>query len=265
MASPLRIVTLLCAGLFASLACSSEKDGPGVVDPYKTPEGFCEQWAKAACNDTVVTKCSGGSKEVEPCLQAQAAFCLGALPANYDSKNGKTCVEAVRKAYLDAKLTAAEIPLVVSFAAPCDQLSKGPGSAGDSCKQRSDCNTLAGLDCILKGGQVDGTCQVPVAVSGGDPCDDPAQVCPDTHYCDGSNCLTRIKEGQPCDLDKPCAQDLICATAGTCVPKVPNTGTCSANSECQSGVCAFGKGATTGTCVAELELTVTAAICDDLS
>ncbi len=154
---------------------------------------------------------------------------------------------------------------MLGFGAPCNTLSKGPGDVAATCSNRSDCNTLEGLDCVFKAGQVEGTCQVPVAVSGGDPCVDAAKVCPETHYCDGSNCLTRIQAGQPCDLDKPCAQDLLCSSAsGNCEPKVANAGACTSHAECQSGACAFGKGGTTGTCVAEIELTVTADICDDL-
>ncbi|HMR07632.1 MAG TPA: hypothetical protein PKA88_17740 [Polyangiaceae bacterium] len=262
-----RGLLLLALGLNL-FSCSSEKDGAAAVDPYRSEESFCGEWAKAACNKSVVNKCSGGGDDTEACVQKQTSFCLAALPENYAPTKAKTCVEAVRKAYSDAKLTADEIKIVRAFAAPCNQLSKGPKSEGDSCLRSSDCDTVAEVSCVIRPGDSEGSCEVPVEAGGGDPCSEKHQVCADTHYCDGSNCLTKVQEGKACDASMPCAPGLRCADmsgAFTCISKLSTAATCTADDECVSGVCAKGKGATEGTCVETLELGVTVGFCGDLS
>jgi hypothetical protein len=256
---------LLCL----ATACSSEKKGSAAKDPYATEADFCGQWAIAVCNADVVSKCSGGGTDTDACIQAQSAFCLSALPANYtsDGDNAKACVEAVKAAYKDGKLTADEVQLVRNFAEPCNVLSHGPAAEGDLCSQRSDCDTLSGYDCIIRPGETQGSCQMPVQASGGDPCANPNVVCPDTHYCDGSNCLTRAAEGVACGANKPCAQDLQClglSGSETCQPKASSSQACTDNAGCQSGLCAIAQGASDGICVAEVLLGPTEPLCSDL-
>lgn len=261
----LSVFFILCLGF---VACSSEKSGKAAVDPFATPQSFCTKWAEAACNATVVDKCSGGGSDVDACVQSQSTFCLTALPANYDSENAKACVESVKNAFKDAKLTADEVKVVRNFAEPCNALSLGPIPAGGTCAQRSDCNTLEDYDCIIRPGETTGTCQIPIAVSGGDPCTNPEQICPDTHYCDGNNCLTRVAAGGACDETKPCGQAFRCQDVNgnlTCVAKGAAASNCTEDSECSSGVCAFGIGGSIGKCVNELELGVTVSLCEDLS
>jgi hypothetical protein len=259
------IVLALGLNIFS---CSSEKEGSPAVDPYRSEESFCGEWAKAACNKSVVNKCSGGGDDTQACVQKQASFCLAALPANYASANAKACVEAVRKAYSDAKLTADEVKLVRTFAEPCNQLSQGPKPQGDSCARDSDCDTVAGVRCIIRPGDGEGSCETPVEAAGGDPCAEKNVVCADTHYCDGSNCLTRVQEGKSCDASMPCAPGLRCADMSgtfTCIAKLGTAATCSSDDDCTSGVCAKATGAADGKCVETLELGVTVGLCDDLS
>ncbi|MCB9580049.1 MAG: hypothetical protein H6717_23685 [Polyangiaceae bacterium] len=253
----------------AATACSSKKSGTAAKDPYATEAEFCTLWAKAACNKTVVGQCSGGGTDTAACVDAQSAFCLSALPANYtsDGDNAKACVEAVKKAYSDAKLTAAEVLVVRNFAAPCNVLSNGPSGEGETCSQRSDCDTLSGYDCIIRPGETQGSCQIPVMASGGDPCSDANVVCPDTHYCDGNNCLTRAAVGASCGADKPCAQDLQClglSGTETCQTKAGNSESCTDSSGCQSGLCSIAQGASSGICVNDLPLGPTEPLCNDL-
>ncbi|MEZ4227213.1 MAG: hypothetical protein R3B13_40110 [Polyangiaceae bacterium] len=250
------------------VGCSSEKSGTPAVDPYRSEESFCGEWAKAACNKTVVDKCSGGGDDTEACVQKQSSFCLAALPANYASKNAKACVEAVKKAYSDAKLTAEELQLVRTFAEPCDELSQGPKAEHDTCTRSSDCDTVAGFRCIIRPGDAEGSCETPVIASGGDPCADANVTCAETHYCDGSNCLTKAAEGKACDASVPCAPGLRCADMSgtfTCVSKAGTGATCATDDDCTSGVCAKGSGASEGKCVETLDLGVTVSVCDDLS
>ena len=250
------------------LACSSEKSGSPAVDPYRSEDSFCGEWAKAACNKTVVDKCSGGGDDTAACVQKQASWCLSALPENYSPKKAKACVEAVRKAYSDSKLTAEEIKVVRFFAEPCHQLSQGPKSQGDTCTRTSDCDTVEDVTCIIRPGEAEGSCETAIEAGGGDPCSDKNVVCADTHYCDGANCLTKLQEGKPCDAAMPCAPGLRCVDMSgtfTCVAKLGTAAVCTADDECVSGVCAKGTGAADGKCVENLELGVTVALCDDLS
>ncbi|MBX3125643.1 MAG: hypothetical protein KF718_02965 [Polyangiaceae bacterium] len=254
--------------LLAVVACSSKKDGELAVNPYATEHSFCTQWAKAACNPAVVGKCSGGGADTDACVQSQTNYCLANLPDNYAPDDAKACVEYVKSAYQDAKLTAAELAVVRDFGAPCNTLSRGPIGAGSACVKRSDCDTVDGFDCIVRPGEPSGTCQLPVTVGGGDPCGEPQLICPSTHYCDGNNCLTRIKEGSACSETQPCAESLRCSEvngSSICVAKSAGATNCASNDECSSGVCAFGIGASVGKCVAELDLGVTVSQCEDLS
>ena len=134
----------------------------------------------------------------------------------------------------------------------------GPQSEGQSCDGDADCDTVGGYRCFGESP----TCQIPTEVSGGGKCSDPAAVCATGFYCDGTNCLQAIGEGQSC-VDEPCTEDLICL-AGTCTAKTANFQDCTANAECQSGLCDIPKGASSGLCVTSFDLGVTSNTCTTL-
>jgi hypothetical protein len=259
-----------------AFACSGAKKAPG-SSANKTAQSFCESFGKAACNDTVVSKCSGGGTDVDKCVASQAAFCMTMLevPAFYSSENAKACLDAVTAAYKDAKLTAAEVQIVRELAAPCDKLIKGPGSTGSTCTSTTDCNALEDLSCVMRPGDAMGSCQVPEIVGGGISCAAPERVCEDSFYCNGQNCIERPKQaGAACAADIPCSADFTCVDtspgAGTNQPcsaasdscscgARANTGSaCVVSDECKSGVCAD------DLCQELVELTAAADFCRQL-
>jgi hypothetical protein len=253
-------------------ACSSSKAGPGSGnDPLATQSGFCESWAEAACNDDVVAACGSTT---EKCVATQQDFCLDLLPlSGYSSKYVKECLDAVKDAYSDTKLTSDELKVVLHLEAPCDRLIKGSSAEGETCTEHVDCDTLSDMTCVIKAGDDTGTCQVPVPVEGGRACDDPQNVCSEGFYCDGLHCVESLDEGSVCANDDECAAELRCLTSGgtdggasngTCELRTDVGGQCSADEDCQSAICAVAGGTTTGICVAMLQLAPNEGLCQYL-
>ena len=257
----------LALGLVVS--CSSSKKR-SVTDPYATEDKFCTEWAKAACNSSVVEKCSGDTANATTtaaCQSSQKTYCLGLIPLNYASDNAKGCVTAVGKAYADAKLTSEELGLLRKpLVAPCDELNEGPQTVGGSCYSNDECNSLDGLRCVIPIAKSGGTCQVPVEVGGGLTCSGVDQVCAKGFYCDGSHCIAKKSGGESCDVDMPCSEDFQCLGATgnlACQAKSENGGTCTADEQCKSSICAIA-GTGNGTCVPSVILAPTEPMCTHL-
>ncbi len=247
------------------LGCSSSKKGKA-SSGFKTAAQFCDAVAKAACNETVVGKCSGGGTNVDNCIASQSSFCLNEALENslyYSSANAKECVEAIKDAYADAKLTADEIKVAREFAgAPCDKMLTGSGDVGTACTKNYDCNTAEDLTCVIRPGQATGTCQVPQIVSGGFSCSEPHVVCDTGFYCDGQNCLARpSSEGAACSAALPCSEDFKCLgsdDSAVCTAKSDVGAACTTAVDCKSGVCSA------SVCVAQVELVTAEPFCADL-
>src|SRR5687768_2764816 len=168
----MKTLSLLSWSMLALVAaCGGSEAGPGSGSTSLANAGsFCQSWAKAACNPSVVDACR--AQDADSCIDSQQSFCLALLPSlGYDPKFAQECVDAVADAYADAELTSDELRVVLQLAAPCDRLIKGSGEAGDNCAEDIDCNTLSDLRCVIKTGEAQGSCQVPAEVGGGDPCD----------------------------------------------------------------------------------------------
>ena len=244
-------------------ACGGSETGPGGGGTsLKTANAFCEAWGKAACNDNVVDACGGD--DVDACVASQQSFCLDILPIGYDPKYAQECLDAVSDAYADADLSTEELGVVLQLSEPCDRLIKGFGEVGATCSEDTDCNTLADLRCVIKAGETDGTCPVPVEVGGGDPCDGLALVCGGNYYCDGENCIRRKAEDAACTHDDQCTAETRCGEAETCVARLPDGDMCTADVQCQSHLCAIPRGGTEGVCVSEIRLSAGIALCEDL-
>ena len=133
---------LLC--LLGAAGCSSIDADP---DPNGTVSGFCGNWAKAACSNSVVLACSGADKVdaslTDACVMSQRVFCEGLLPAKgYSSQKATQCLSAVQKAYSDARLTAAEIATVRHRGDPCNHLIKGTQDQGEKQCCRGRCREV---------------------------------------------------------------------------------------------------------------------------
>jgi hypothetical protein len=258
------LIALALLAFTLPLACSAEEMPP---DPLAKPDGFCDAWAEAACQQTVVDACNAAS--VEDCMAPQKEFCLAKLPAKYSSKQAKACIAAVKAAYKDADLTADEIQVVRYLADPCNQLSAGTSEQGESCSENDDCNTAAGLSCILKLGASDGTCEEPEVVDPGADCSDDAQICDEEHYCNGENCVAYKKIGGACEGDYQCNPADRCvipadADMGECTARVEPSGPCLTDDDCQSHYCVRESSTSEGECASKIRLSITDPLCDDL-
>lgn len=249
-----------------TVACSSStKEGPAKkksADPYSTVTKLCAAWAERACNDTVVSACAAENSDA--CRSAQAEACAARLPSfQYSSTGADACLDAVEAAFADGRLDAVERAIVQGLGTPCDLFEPGDGETDALCQDDRGCNKEAGLSCVRKPGQRNGTCQVAEIVKGGFPCAEPHQLCEAGFYCDGANCIARVATaGAACSASKPCASELKCAgEAGseTCVTKLDNGQTCAADGDCKSGLCLM----PAARCTQEIILSPSEAICGE--
>jgi hypothetical protein len=255
---------MLAAGCLA--ACSGGASGPrqNVDTSLHNQSSFCTTWAKAACNDQVVTNCDEVDKDT--CVANQGAYCETLVPSSgYSSVRAKDCIDAVRAAYADAELDAAELDVVLRLGGDCAHLVAGPDKVGEVCSEPNDCDTVHNYTCVIKAGDATGTCQIPMIQQNGEPCDGLAMVCNAEAYCDGQNCLVRKPVGKTCLYDAMCEDGDLCDISadstdgsGTCAAKLALRATCEQDSDCQSNICLTGK------CTSKVVLTSESTLCQNL-
>ena len=255
--------------LVASIVgCSSKADD----DPFATVSGFCEGWGKAACSKTVVSNCSGvdeaevTSLQTNSCVVSQQKFCEGLVPDGYVSKQASKCLDGVKLAYSDGKLTTTELATVLHLGEPCDHLIKGPKAKGEACASDNECDTVENYVCVMKAGV--GACAIPTVVDNGTSCKAAEATCNPGFYCD-RNCVQSAAMGDECAHDYECDSGLLCdmpagSDTGTCTPPVSQT-KCTADEDCiSSKVCDIAVGGTMGTCVSKITLTPDTGLCEAL-
>jgi hypothetical protein len=237
---------LLSALLGLSLLhCSgSDKKAPKYPDTTE----FCKGWAEAQCWDMVVDTCVASSKET--CISNRQSVCTADLvtPAlnaqlTYDSSNAEGCVDAVRNAYSDAKITNTDEKAMTEA---CELVFSGTETQGAACSKDADCKQSKGLKCVVHyatstsdGGTAEGTCQVPspTPVAGGASCSEPEQQCAVGYHCGtSSHCDQDEPKDASCSSQDPCAEGYKCAS-DKCVEKLAQGSTCTADDQCLSGYC----------------------------
>jgi hypothetical protein len=245
---------VLLSGLLLTFGCSSEDE------PERTRAEFCEDWAEAACSEETVSRCQAADSAA--CKLSQTSFCLDLVPEGFEDTTGDACLRAVRSAYADGDLSAAELRTVLRLDAPCDRLVRGPAGEGETCDSDQDCATPDGFVCVLKGGATAGTCQQPDEVQPGTSCAAAQQVCSEGFYCNGANCIAHLAAGAACTSNEECGPAARCL-AGTCDARLTVRASCTSDDECISGVCfQFDDGQR---CTDRLPLSPSEPICDDLS
>lgn len=235
---------------FAGTGCGSGSD----EDPVVTRSDFCDQWAEAACSEEVVSVCQAAS--VDACRSSQKAACLEALPTNFIDRGVPVCIHAVHRAYEDADLTADELDVVLRFGGPCSDVVIG-GETGMMCEKDTDCEPA--LDCVLKDEAV-GTCEDAVTIEPGFSCSEPEEKCEEGFYCNGSNCIAALDEGDDCLNDAQCGSDMYCDEI--CTQKVALNEECDSDGDCNSGLC-YSNGEER-TCLDRLRLSPAEPLCADL-
>jgi hypothetical protein len=199
---------------------------------------------------------------------------------DYDRTNAEECLQAVEDAYEDGDLVAHELKTVRNLENRCAGLINGSGDVGDDCDEDSDCNVVDGLACVQRPGE-DGSCQEPEEVQAGRPCSNPAAVCEDGFYCNGSNCVEQKNNSAPCMLSVECGEELYCllsetssgeggaggddggtTQSGLCVNKKNIGSACVSNEQCDEGTTCVIVGDGDGECLARVRLGRSEPICD---
>lgn len=250
-----RFITL---GSFLLLASSCSGDD---ADEGRTREEFCQEWAVKACSEAVVSACQATSAET--CRLSQQAFCSSLVPNTFSDAASDACLNAVGDAYADADLTGDELATVLELGPPCNRVVKGPATSGESCATNRDCDGPAGYECVIKGEQTRGTCQIPEEVGAGLRCAAAQQVCASGFYCNGSNCIEAKATSEACAHDQECGPSAWCGPDGSCTDRLPINGACTDSNQCLSGLC-YDFGGTDSTCVDRLRLSRSEPACESL-
>ncbi len=252
---------------WVSVACSGgTQKGPGTMvpeDPFEDPAFTCGEWAKVACVERVTSSCLAESTEA--CVETQSAFCLSLIPADYDPSTAEACIAAVEKAYADARLTPAEVAVVLDGDGACEFIEQTAAMEGGRCDEDTDCN--GSLRCKIPTGELTGVCIVADVVGGGLRCTESNQICDVGFYCNGMNCIARQNPGESCSPDVPCLEDLACEGLPgerVCISRGRLGATCTFDADCLSTICQKAAGANTGLCANEIILSGTEPICENL-
>ena len=269
----LSLAWMACAALASGMGgclVTEEDNGPptGPSFAYPTVEDFCAGLAAAECGDEVVQACYGSdaaSLEAnrETCAGVRAAAC-SANTLEYHPEFAEACVNARRTALTNASLTRDEIGATDEA---CVAVFSAGGADGTACVVHTDCDTGAGLRCVMKPGAPEGLCKTPREVGGGSACEEPDAVCAEGFYCESMSlaCLEQPATGGDCSTAEPCAAGFKCTApnSGVCVEQEATGGPCLTGGDCASGFCLIPSGGAMGTCSATWMLQQTATTCDE--
>jgi hypothetical protein len=256
---------LFLGGVFA--ACGGKRTNTDPEYQYPTEESFCTAVSEIECNDAVVKACYGSDSAT---LEEDRASCQAArlsqcnpLQLPYHQEVADECILARQQALQDAIWTKDELDAVETACLPV--LSKQLPD-GAQCTSNFDCDSTAGLRCVIKFGSTTGVCGVPALMSGGEDCSDPLAVCDSAYYCEQqvSACLARPVMDEECSEAAPCAEDFYCSgiDPGTCVAKTKNGLGCAKDELCAGGFCIGATATMEGVCSSTLPLQINAISCD---
>jgi hypothetical protein len=241
----------ILVGLLALVgACGEDKKEPavGVTD-------FCLGWASSACSQATVDACQAAS--IDACRATQQEVCLDLVGDDFiDNGEWEGCLNSIQAAYQDADLTASELKLI-ALGGACSGVVSGSGDEGDDCSEDRDCDRQSNLKCVFRDGAALGTCQVPEEISAGRQCNDPEDACEEGFFCSMDYCLARYDNDEECSYSGQCNSDAFCnldrsvadagspdggspsggGSAGVCDARYPTNDPCTADEQCQSGIC----------------------------
>jgi hypothetical protein len=117
-----------------------------------------------------------------------------------------------------------------------------------------------------------GSCQVPEEIQAGRQCGDPEDVCEDDFFCSMDYCLARYDDEEPCTYSGQCNSHAFCnkdvanadggSSDGVCEPRRAVDSPCTADEQCESGVCY--EFANSQVCIDRLRLSRSEPICETL-
>jgi hypothetical protein len=205
-----------------------------------TLQGFCQALAQADCSSVVVTACYGSddttiATDTQSCITARSApESCNPTGLPYNSAYAQPCIDAHTAAYQNTSLMATDLQNIEQACVP---VFNNGGQVGATCTADTDCDAGSGYSCIVHLSK--GTCEVPIMTAAGSSCADPAAQCADGNYCEASaNCVNDPSQGEACGAGIPCGTGLRCdATSSMCSAQLPDQSACSADSDCQGGIC----------------------------
>ena len=227
--------------------------------PARNRSQFCFDWAAAACSSEVVSVCQ--AEDADTCRDSQEDFCRDLVPEDFSDAMGDECIDAVKGAYKDGDLQDDELAIVLRLGPPCDQLLVGRGGEGDACVDNNDCDTSLLYACVHKA-DAEGTCQIPEIIGAGRKCNQDQQTCEEGFYCNGSNCIETKIEDADCATQEECGVDGFCSDDGKCVARLAVGDPCTADLQCEEGICYDFEGEKV--CTNRIRLSRSEPICDSL-
>jgi hypothetical protein len=204
--------------------------------PPVSSGNFCQQWARAACSDAVVSACQASN--ADDCRQSQEKFCHALVPNDVPAGVARNeCIAAVGAAFKDADLRGDELALVLRLGGSCARVVTGSSRTGEDCSASNDCEVARGYTCVKKSDSETGTCQIPQVVDPGRDCQGAAKTCSDGFFCDGHNCIETLMTGESCIIEEECGNDGFCDDSGHCVARRAVNESCQSDIECERGIC----------------------------
>lgn len=243
-------------GLLALVGACAEDEkeaAVGVAD-------FCSGWAIGACSQATVDACQAAS--VDACRAEQQDVCLDLVGNDFIDNEWEPCLNGIELAYADADLTADELKLI-ALGGACSKVVSGSADEGEDCAEDRDCDRALDLECVHRGGAALGTCQIPEEIEAGRQCNDPEDVCESGFFCSMDYCLARYDDEEECTYTGQCNREAFCNEDGLCQARFPVNDPCTADEQCDSGVCyEFASGEQV--CINRLRLSRSEAICATL-
>ena len=230
-------------------------DSKPQADPDKYPgiEQFCNAIAEVQCTKDVTENCALSS--IADCVGVVQNDCRGsrsALTSNfntekYNPKKAEPCIDKIKATFADAVLEVAELRAIEDSCAPTFSLNAGQGF---QCQRNADCADTAKQKCFFTAPGV-GTCEVAVAVGGGQDCSGAGSLCPDDQFCFsnpevGTICKAKQKTGQKCiEVTQPCDPANFCQggkdesgnDVALCNSKYGGGAVCQTDDQCVDGLC----------------------------
>lgn len=233
----LSLAALSVLATFVAAGCGgSEKSEPAAGPKYPTKASFCAALPDQVCSKALTDAC--GTITSDGCKSAVAQRCtdldifFGVTEGGFNPDKAEDCLAAVGASYADGKIDATEYKNVGSA---CGQMFSAHRSAGSACNGDIEC--ASGLNCVYDTNAMAAQCTAPGKAGGGESCK--TDACVAGFFCEptSSICFKGRNEGEPCKTNvDPCQTSLVC-NVGKCVKKFAAGTECTANAQCDSGLC----------------------------
>jgi hypothetical protein len=224
-------------------ACDVADPAPPTVEEPLTPEGFCEEYAVASCEE--VRGCCTLPLDRTSCERGLRADCQGQLLQmrqgllGFSPAEGRGCLAALREGHCALR----ESELATFVDPSCARVFPAQGEEGQFCTYNVPCRE--GLTCLndASGFGPEGICRRRIIEGGA--CT--PGLCEAHLFCgNDGHCTPRRSPGQPCgagrEIDPWSGYENQCVATSTCLarrcePLRRSGEACIYHSQCRSGMC----------------------------